>query len=127
MTTVDTFLNSWGQNSKPEQSPLVNPRARVFNNLHVELSKSGRDENTVRINHIKSFKRQSGELKKFLQWITNEATKNKFVLSMAVQPCNNHYEEPVPKEKLKEVARRYGFEVHFEYPDGRGYEMRRNP
>lgn len=127
MTTVDTFLSAWGQKEKPEQSPLVNPRAHIFNNLLVELSKSARDDNTVRINHIKSLKRQSGELKKFLQWITAEASKNKFTLTMAVQPCTSHFEESVPKEKLKEVARRYGFEVRFEYPDKLGYEMYKKP
>ena len=77
----------------------------------------------MRINYIKSLSRQNGELKTFLQWITEKATKGKFNLSMAVQPCNSHYEEAVPKEKLKEVAERYGFAMKFEYPDQLGYEM----
>ena len=62
-------------------------------------------------------------MKKFLNWITEQATKEKFDLSMAVQPCNAHYEDSISKEKLKEVAIRYGFKVKFEYPDGLGYEM----
>jgi hypothetical protein len=121
---INEFFIEWERMTTPTESALLNKTARRFNDMHVVLSRSGRD-NTVRINYMKSTRKKSGEMKKFLKWITAQATANEFALSMAVQPCSSHYEEAVSKEKLREVATRYGFVVQHEYPDSVGYEMRR--
>ena len=123
MKMINDFMNIWNKRDKTETGAT---RSKIFNNLEVELSKSGRDDYTIRINHILSKKRQKGELKKFLSWITTQADTNKFVLSMAVQPCGRHYEDVPKKEKLKEISEKYGFVEKFEYPDGAGYEMTRH-
>lgn len=123
MQALENFLETWNKRDEPTQSPLVNSNSKIYNNLHVVLSKSARDNKTVRINYIESKRRRKGEMKKFLRWLTTQADKGGFNLSMAVQPINRHYEESVPKEKLKETAEGVGFTERFEYPDGLGYEM----
>lgn len=123
MQAIEKFLAAWDTRDAPVSSPLVSQNSKIYNNLHVVLSKSGRDNKTVRINYIESKRRRKGEMKKFLKWIAAQADKGGFNLSMAVQPINRHYEESVPKEKLKETAVGVGFTERFEYPDGLGYEM----
>lgn len=120
MENITNFMNTWNERDSSES---FNTRSKIFNKLDVELSKSGRDDCTVRINYIQSRKRRKGELKKFLTWITKLADANEFTLTMAAQPCGRHYEDTPKKEKLKEIIERYGFTVRFEYPDGNGYEM----
>lgn len=120
MENITTFINEW---NKRDKSEFGSTRSKTFNKLDVEISKSGRDDYTVRINYIQSNKRRKGELKKFLSWITKQADAGEFNLTMAAQPCGRHYEDVPKKEKLKEISEKYGFTVRFEYPDGNGYEM----
>lgn len=127
MQAIDTFLETWNKRDKPSEGPLTNTQSRKYNNLNVVLSQSARNGRTVRINHIVSNKKRKGEMKKFLRWMAAQADKGGFDLTMAAQPIIRHYEDGVPKEKLKETAESFGFEERFEYPDGLGYEMIRHP
>lgn len=127
MKAIDTFLETWNKRDEPAASPLTNQISRKYNNLNVVLSKSARNNNTIRINYIVSNKRRKGEMKKFLRWMATQADKGDFEVTMAAQPVNRHYEDGVSKEKLKEVAESFGFEEKFEYPDGLGHEMIRYP
>lgn len=127
MQAIDTFLATWDKRDKPTENPMTNPKSRKYNNLNVVLSKSARNGATVRINHIVSNKKRKGEMKKFLRWMATQADKGGFELTMAAQPISRHYEDSVPKEKLKETAESFGFVERFEYPDGLGYEMIRYP
>ena len=122
MKTINDFMDTW---NKRDNTETDDSHSKIFNKLEVELSKSGRNDYTIRINYITSKTRRKGELKKFLSWITKQADLNKFDLSMAAQPCGRHYEDLPKKEKLKEITEKYGFVEKFEYPDGIGYEMTR--
>jgi len=123
MQSIDTFMADW---SSRQDAPAHTSRAKIYEHLLVELTKSARDNKTVRINHIKSTYNRSGDLRTFLKWITGEADQKSFSLTMAVQPSGRHFEDAPNKDKLKTVAEKYGFRVKFEYPDNQGYEMERN-
>lgn len=121
--SIDTFLEQWS-NSTVE---IPNSSTRLYNEiLEVQLTKSGRDL-TVRLNSLKSRKQKKGHSNKFLKWLTREADKNHFILSVCVQPWGYSFESSPSKEDLKKWFARNGFTVKWEYPNKQGYEMERMP
>lgn len=122
MTNIESFMNTWEVNSKP----LPNKLLRQFNNLEIGMSISGRT-NTVRLNHLKSLKKNEGYATKFIKWLVKEADKNNFHVTVCAQPFGPYYldGDNLDKELLKTWFEKYGFEVKFLYPDNAGYEMER--
>lgn len=119
MQSIDNFMTEWSK----REAASSNLRAKIYNGLHIEISRSSRNNSTIRINHIRTTNPKKGELKKFLKWITTQATKGQFNLSMAVQSTGRHFEDTPPKDKLKSIAESFKFSVRYEYPDKIGYEM----
>lgn len=125
MSNTEKFLKDW---NKFAPSTGFNKRAKMFDNaLEIELSKSGRDNNTIRINSIRSLSSGSRKLGKFMNWITKKADSGGFQLSLAAQPFGWNREEIPSKDKIKFYMERFNFRVKYEYPDEEGYEMARQP
>jgi len=124
--SVDKFISDWTSNSQPTKIKVRT--TRVHRNFEVEISPSARRD-TVRLNSIRSLNPKCGELKKLLNWLAKKADKHGVTLTMACQPFGFGWsgDEFPDKDKLKDIAERYKFVVKFEYPDGDGYEMVREP
>ena len=125
MTTkaVSGFLADWSKTSKEHKTKK---RKRTFNNFEVEISPSVRFL-TVRINSIYSTKPGSGQLNKLLSWLSKRADKHGVILTLCAQPFGWNKDDLPDKDKLKQISERYGFSLNYEYPDGYGYEMIRQP
>jgi hypothetical protein len=125
MSKLEKFLEDW-RSFTP--STGLNKRAKLFDGvLEIELSKSGRDDNTIRVNSIRSLSSGSRKLGKFMNWLTKKADSGGFQLSLAAQPFGWNREELPSKDKIKFYMERFNFQVKYEYPDEEGYEMVRQP
>lgn len=125
MSKLEKFLEDW-RSFTP--STGLNKRAKLFDGvLEIELSKSGRDDNTIRVNSIRSLSSGSRKLGKFMNWLTKKADSGGFQLSLAAQPFGWNREELPSKDKIKFYMERFNFQVKYEYPDEEGYEMVRKP
>jgi hypothetical protein len=125
MSKLEKFLEDW-RSFTP--STGLNKRAKLFDGvLEIELSKSGRDDNTIRVNSIHSLSSGSRKLGKFMNWLTKKADSGGFQLSLAAQPFGWNREELPSKDKIKFYMERFNFQVKYEYPDEEGYEMVRQP
>ncbi len=115
---IDTFLSNW--ENKSEEIP--NTSRRLYNELEVTLSKSGR-YNTIRLNALKSKDKKNENATKFMRWLIKEANKGKFDITLCAQPWGYSFEELPKKEKLRDWYLGFGFIVKWEMPDNNGYEM----
>ena len=115
---IDTFLTNWANVSEE----LPNTSTRLYNDLEVTLTKSGRD-NTVRLNSIKSRKQKKGRATDFMKWLIKEAKAGEFDITLCAQPWGYSFEDTPKKEKVKTWLEGLGFIVKWEWPNEDGYEM----
>lgn len=122
MSSIDIFLTNWANMSEEKPSTLI----RLYNDLEVTLTKSGR-ENTVRLNSLKSKDQKKGNATKFIKWLTKEARKGDFDITLCAQSWGYSFEDLPKKGKIKEWLLNLGFTVKWEYPEESGYEMEYDP
>lgn len=120
---TDKFLTDWINNT---QQSARHPRRREFMGCEVVLQASGRD-NTVRLSALRAGECRQGAGTRFLKWLGRQADRHDFQVTMAAQPWGHSWETLPSREKVLEIARRAGFQIRFQYPDGAGWEMFRDP
>lgn len=130
MSTVDTFLNHWNTVSDKAtvvETTIGSSKSRKFNNVLVELSKSGRN-NVLRVNLLTSLVKGKGNASSFIKWLNGQADKHDFVISMCAQSVSTAGQESdMKKDQLVGWVKRHGFKVRYEYPDEAGVEVARVP
>lgn len=120
--SIDIFLANWVNMSEKQPDTST----RLYNDLEVTLSKSGRD-NTVHLNALKSRDQKKGKATKFIKWLTKEARKGDFDITLCAQPWGHNFEDTPKKERVRDWLLGLGFTVKWEYPDEEGYEMEYDP
>lgn len=121
MNNIDSFLETWKNKSSVSKK---HTRAREFDGVLVELSKSGRT-NTVRLNALKTTSPKNGLASHFISWLIKEADKNKFNISLCAQPFGHYRDNGPSREQLEKWLSKYGFKAQFTYEDQLGTEMYR--